>query len=41
VDPSVVDEVTQTKQARRKEILDALNRGELSSEEAIKQLRTL
>jgi hypothetical protein len=41
VDPAIVDEVTQSKQARRKEILDALNRGELSSEEAIKQLRTL
>lgn len=41
VDPAQVEEVATGKTARRKEILDALNRGELSSEEAIKQLRTL
>jgi len=41
VDPAAAEEVTQGKQARRKEILDALNRGEISSEEALKQLKTL
>ncbi|HWI63576.1 MAG TPA: DUF2089 domain-containing protein [Symbiobacteriaceae bacterium] len=41
VEPAVAEEVSQAKANRRKEILDALNRGDLSSEEAIKQLRTL
>lgn len=41
VDPAAAEEVVQGKAGRRKEILDALNRGELSSEEAIKQLRNL
>ncbi|HYG60448.1 MAG TPA: DUF2089 domain-containing protein [Symbiobacteriaceae bacterium] len=41
VDPVVAEEVTRGKQTKRKEILDALNRGELSSEEAIKRLKDL
>lgn len=41
VEPAAAEEVAQGKAARRKEILDSLNRGELSSEEAIKQLRNL
>ncbi|MGE5674043.1 MAG: DUF2089 domain-containing protein [Mycobacterium leprae] len=41
VDPAVADETNQVKQTRRKEILDALNRGELTSDEAIKQLKNL
>jgi hypothetical protein len=41
VDPAAAEEVNRGKQSRRKEILDALNRGELSSEEAIKQLKNL
>lgn len=41
VDPTAVDEVTRSKQARRKEILDALNKGEMTTEEAVKLLRTL
>lgn len=36
-----IEEVNQSKQTRRKEILDALNRGELSSEEAVKQLKNM
>lgn len=41
VEPSAADEGARAKHARRKEILDALNRGELSSEEAVKQLKGL
>lgn len=41
VDPAVTEEVVRNKQTRRKEILDALNRGEMSSEEAIKKLKDL
>lgn len=41
VDPAVAEETVRGKQAKRKEILDALNRGEISSEEALKQLKTL
>jgi len=41
VDPGAVAETNQAKQARRKEILDALNRGEISSEDAVKALRNL
>ncbi len=41
VDPRSKEEVARGKQARRKEILDALNRGEITSEEAIKQLKSL
>ena len=41
VDPAVTEEVVRSKQTRRKEILDALNRGEMSSEEAIKKLKDL
>lgn len=41
VEPAVAEETKSVKQSRRKEILDALNRGELSSEEALKQLKNL
>lgn len=41
VDPAVAEETSQARQAKRKEILDALNRGEISSEEALKRLRGL
>lgn len=41
VEPTVAEEVATGKANRRKEILDALNKGEMTSEEAIKQLRTL
>lgn len=41
VDPAQADETNRAKLTRRKEILDALNRGELSSEEAIKMLKNL
>ncbi|HEY3366530.1 MAG TPA: DUF2089 domain-containing protein [Symbiobacteriaceae bacterium] len=41
VDAGAADEITQSKQARRKEVLDAVNRGELTSEEAVKQLKNI
>jgi hypothetical protein len=41
VDPAAAEEVTRGKQDRRKEILDALNRGELTSEDAVKQLKNI
>lgn len=41
VDPGSVAETNQAKQNRRKEILDALNRGEMSSEDAVKALKNL
>lgn len=41
VEPGAAEEVSRGKQTRRKEILDALNRGEISSEDAVKQLRGL
>lgn len=41
VDPAAVDEVTQAKQARRKEVLDQLNRGEITPEEAVQALKSL
>lgn len=41
VDPAAAEEVTRGKQHRRKEILDALNRGELTSEDAVRQLKNI
>jgi hypothetical protein len=41
VDQVAAEEVTRGKQSRRKEILDALNRGELTSEDAVKQLKNI
>lgn len=41
VEQAAVDEINRSKQARRKEILDALNRGELTSEEAVAQLKNI
>lgn len=41
VEPAVTEQVSQAKQGRRKEILDALNRGELTSEDALAQLKNL
>lgn len=41
VEPAAAEESSRAKQAKRKEILDALNRGEISSEDALKQLKTL
>lgn len=41
VEPSAADETNRAKLTRRKEILDALNRGEISSEDAVKQLKSL
>lgn len=41
IDPGAVDETNRAKLTRRKEILDALNKGELSSEEALKMLKSL
>lgn len=41
VEPAAVEEINRAKQAKRKEILDQLNRGELSSEEAVKLLKNL
>jgi hypothetical protein len=40
-DPGATEEITKGKQVKRKEILDALNRGELSSEAALVQLKNL
>lgn len=39
VEPAPAEETTRAKQMKRKEILDALNRGELSSEDAVKLLK--
>jgi hypothetical protein len=41
IDPGAAEETNQAKVSRRKEILDALNKGELSSEEALKMLKNL
>lgn len=41
VEPAAVEETNRAKQAKRKEILDQLNRGEISSEEAVKLLKSL
>jgi len=41
VDPGEAQEISQVRQRRRKEILDALSRGEITSEEALKRLRNL
>lgn len=41
VEPAAAEETKGAKLARRKEILDALNRGEISSEEAVKLLKQL
>ncbi len=41
IDPGAVDETNRAKLTRRKEILDALNQGELTSDEALKMLKTL
>lgn len=41
VEPGAVEETKSAKVTRRKEILDALNRGEISSEDALKQLKNL
>lgn len=40
-DPGAAEEISKGRQSKRKEILDALNRGEISSEEALKQLKNL
>ncbi|MFZ5815745.1 MAG: DUF2089 domain-containing protein [Bacillota bacterium] len=41
VEPTAVEETNRAKQAKRKEILDQLNRGEITSEEAVKLLKNL
>lgn len=41
VEPAAVEETNRAKQTKRKEILDLLNKGELSSEEAVKMLKNL
>lgn len=41
VEPAAAEEVNRAKQAKRKEILDALNRGELTSEEAVRRMKEL
>jgi len=41
VEPVAVEETKAVKLTRRKEILDALNRGEMTSEEAVKLLKQL
>lgn len=39
VEPAQAEEGNRLKQTRRKEILDSLNRGDITSEEALKQLK--
>lgn len=41
VEPAAAEETNRAKQTKRKEILDQLNRGEISSEEAVKLLKNL
>lgn len=41
VDPEEAEEISEVRQRKRKEILDALSRGEITSEEALKRLRSL
>lgn len=41
VEPEEAQEISQVRQRRRKEILDALSSGEITSEEALKRLRSL
>ena len=41
VDRSAVEEEARAKQARRKEVLDRLNRGEITAEEAVAALKSL
>lgn len=40
-EPAAAEEGNQARQSRRKEILDRLNRGEISSDEALNLLKTL
>lgn len=41
VEPVAVEETNRAKQVKRKEILDQLSRGEITSEEAVKLLKSL
>lgn len=41
VEPAAVEETNRVKQSRRKEILDQLNKGEITAEEAVKLLKNL
>ena len=41
VDRSVAEEESRAKQARRKDVLDQLNRGEITAEDAVQVLKSL